>query len=149
MCGVHFLLALSWKDNIFLLSYELRKEEKQRSNQASKWRGKRWDQWNGQMGRSEAPDWSAALQMGNEEVRKIRKGELEAGIKTQEGKDWSWESWSQKDTFLFTQLPAALCWDKSLDPLVLLIPIAICHVISEAPLESQKRFRTPGRGMLN
>lgn len=104
---------------------------------------------NGQLGRSEAPDWSAPLQMGNEEVRKIRKGELEAGIKTQPSKVRSCESWSQKDTFLFTQLPAALCFDKSLDPLVVLIPIAICHVISEVPLESPKRFRTPGRGMLN
>lgn len=51
--------------------------------------------------------------------------------------------------FIFTQLPAALCSDKSPDPLVWLIPIAICHVISEAPLESQKRFRTPGKGMSN
>lgn len=35
---------------------------------------------------------------GGEKDQKRGKGELEAGMKMQEGKDWSWGSWSQKDT---------------------------------------------------
>lgn len=35
---------------------------------------------------------------GGEKDQKRGKGELEAGMKMQEGKNWSWGSWSQKDT---------------------------------------------------
>lgn len=58
---------------------------------------------------------------------------------------------SQKKSWNLDNSPlhsALLQHRKRCTPLVQLIPITICHAISDAPVELQKRFRTLGEGML-